>query len=339
MSEEKAVTESNPTETKKDSSFLDEYNGDEVAYLKALTQSKSEDIPLTKEEKTPALKVLHEQEEISEEISEKVPNNIGDSNQFKEPTYSRTEEEAKRKGWVPKESYKGDPESWLPAAQYMKNWSFINQLKTQDSTIRNLTKKLDTLINVQQSQSKIFVEKHAEEVKKRLDKAVEEGNLNEIRKYDKEYSNLTESENKTMEDSNNYTEKPQIPIEALEFKARNPWFNDPSPMNAAMTVYATQIEKVIEEQHPDWSLKRCLGEVELAVKREFSTFHNPARDEYSPVESKSTRKPKVLESISFNELPEHVKTIVRSVVENSRGKITTEQCIKNFISKGVIKVS
>lgn len=337
MSEEKAQKQPQTQETKTKPTVLDEFGGDASAYLKSITKSS------VKPKEPPEEKMLPEEKDAEpDEENGESPENVSlqsiEAGQ-KEPvkTYSKTELDARKKGWVPKDDYRGNPDDWVSAGQYLKTWSFINQLKTQDSTIKTLTKKLDDLINVQQTQSKIFVEKHAEELKQKVEKAFSEGNLEEFRKYDREYQTLISPSDNVQENVVIPKQNPSIPQEVVDFQQRNKWFNDTSPMNAAMTVYAKQLDQQLMQQQPHLSISERLAQVETSVQEQFGTSQNPVRDEYSSVEGKSRKYSKKLETVDFDYLPENVKQIVVSVVENSKGQITQEQCIKNFIKKGLIK--
>lgn len=338
MSEEKAKSQSQSLETKQKMTVLDEFGGDPVKYLKSITKSDNKTNEPPEEKKSPEIKDVESDEE-SGESSENVSLQSIDSNYKESPKiYNKNELEARKKGWVRKEDYRGNPDDWVSAGQYLKSWSFINQLKTQDSTIKILTKKLDDLINVQQNQSKIFAEKRAEELKMKVDQAFSDGNLEEFRKYDNEYQKLTVPANHTQENVVIPKQNPDIPKEVIDFQERNSWFNDPSPMNAAMTVYAKQLDQQIMQQYPHLSVSERLTQVETSVQEQFSGFHNTVRDEYSPVEGKSGRKySKTQETVEFDHLPENAKRVIVSVVENSKGQITKEECIKRFIKKGLIK--
>lgn len=346
MPDEKQTSDSKEQEKSQQPTVLDKFDGDPVAFLKSYEKAGTS--LQAAEKKKPEIKIIKPEPEEPEEEAVSGRENISlqsinPENKEPEKTYSKTELEARRKGWISKDEYRGNADDWMPAGQYLKNWSFINQLKTQDSSIKSLSKQIEDLVKLQQTQSKIFVEKHAEEVKKKADEAFKEGNLEEFRKYDREYQSYTAPIEKFHEKQQtvqqDIPQNAQIPAEVIDFQRRNSWFNNNSPMDAAMTVYAKQLDQQIMQQYPALPISERLKEVETAVKNEFSAFHNNARDEYSPVESKGGRQySKSEQTIEFDYLPDNIKRIVTSVVENSKGKITKEQCIKNFRKKGLIKV-
>ncbi|GAG03072.1 unnamed protein product, partial [marine sediment metagenome] len=164
------------------------------------------------------------------------------------------------------------------------------------------------------------------------------------RKYDQQYRDYTETSSDTnknvQNNQQNYVEQNQnvdLPEEVAQFKARNKWFGDSSPMNHAMTVYAMKLDDDLKSIHPDWKLSDRFKEVELSVKRDFGAFHNPNRDAPSSVEGKGFSRKKG-DNILFSDLSYAHQQIVEAVVDNSKGRITKEQCIKGYVKNGLIKV-
>lgn len=263
-----------------------------------------------------------------------------------ESSMTPTEKEAYRQGWRPREIYDGNPDNWIPASQYLKNGSFMSQNKALNDQIRQLTTEVKQLRDLSRTQASIFAQEKAEEAKRKRMEAFESKNLEEMDKYQIEYQ-------KYNQDAINYSKeipidpqsKPEnqqpIPIEVMQFKSRNSnWFNNNTPMNVAMTTFATQTDDMLREQHPEWSLERRLGEVEQEVKRGFANvFSNPARNGHLDVEPKTANTSYTSDENKlprFDELPKELQYLIDQSVELSKGKITRENYIKQLKNSGSI---
>lgn len=102
------------------------------------------------------------------------------------------EQEARSQGWCPKEEWKGDPDQWKPAQQFVedgKNPYFkeVHALKKQNKSLMHAQKLLYSKID---EIAKKEYEKAKAELEKARDQAVVQGELEQYHKYNQEIANL-----------------------------------------------------------------------------------------------------------------------------------------------------
>src|SRR5258706_9520841 len=87
--------------------------------------------------------------------------------------------EASNMGWVDKDAYKGNPETWVDAKTFVEKGRHVlpilqknnQRLNTELSTIRTENKKLGELLKASQESISALEEYHTEETNRRVEKA------------------------------------------------------------------------------------------------------------------------------------------------------------------------
>lgn len=141
------------------------------------------------------------------------------------PGPSADEEEARRRGWVPKEEWKGAPEAWKPADKW---------LDYGDSAIRRLQRELlEVKANSARMQAQMVREQHAaiekaiRDTEARIAQADAEGNITEALKAERERTELQQ----TASELRRGQQAPEVvpgrdPNLWVRWQAENPWFSD-----------------------------------------------------------------------------------------------------------------
>ena len=248
---------------------------------------------------------------------------------------SAVEKEAYKQGWRPKEIYEGKAENWIPASQFLKNGTFMSQTHALSKEVTDLKNQIAQLLNLSKTQAKIFAEEKANEASKKSQQAFEERNLEEMRKYESMYNEYNKEVEKYSKEIAPPSKQQQIPMEVLNFKERNGnWFNSNSPINTAMVAFATQTDEMLKAMHPEWSLERRLGEVEISTKKQFSgNFQNEYRNESPMVESgrNGMGSQQQQQNIpKFEDLDEFSRKIILDTVNITKDKFTKEDYMREL---------
>jgi hypothetical protein len=362
----------NIAEENKYQGLLDKFDGDPVAFLMdKISGGEKQEVQQQAQPQTQRVPIRSSQEF-------KNPSMIDDSkyatsldNNYRQPQtfqaetpttqppqqqYTQVEIEALKNGWLPLNEFKGDPAQWTNAGQYLKNGRFGEKIKNQEEILNNLLKRTNELYTIMQKQERYLAEEQAQKLKKKIEKAMDDRQIEEVVKYQNEYNSLMNGEvvdyakntptnpdtyldNKVLNQNHIPYDNRQIHPELLAFQQRNQWFNDfNNPKNAAITAYAKEVDKILEQKHPDWAIKKRLEQVEDMVKQEFSEFYNFARDgdiqvetPYHPPQTDNTR-------ITYNSLNEDDRAVIDMVVDSCKGdQFTTEKVFQRMIDKGIFK--
>jgi hypothetical protein len=154
------------------------------------------------------------------------------------PGPSEVDELAKSMGWRPKEQFKGDPNLWKPAKDYIKAGAEIQRglsrdLKDLRSTVDNMTRTQGAIL-----QQSIAAER--DKLVARYNRAVEDGDAQQTFKLGRDIDNLNGQERSLAQPQSRVAPPPP---EAEAWVERNAWFNqDPLARDLALAVaerYAT----------------------------------------------------------------------------------------------------
>ncbi len=260
--------------------------------------------------------------------------------QNSEEVYSKVEQQALLKGWLPKEQYSGNPDDWIPAHQFVKNGEFRTQYKSVSDELKKMN---DKLLSMSREQARIFAQERADDAKKKKREAFEARNVDEMEQYEKIYNqynaqleSLSQEVPQTQQSTDQKSQQPQIPQEILQFRARNSdWFNSNHPINTAMSTFAAGLYDRLVTDHPEWDIMRRLGEVEIEVKKQFpQEFQNQNRNSAMTVEGK-TPPPNKNNLPRYEQLDRQTQNIIDNFVNTGCG-LTREDYIKQLKEQGVI---
>lgn len=211
--------------------------------------------------------------------------NQGDQNQNNQPkpddvaAQQVVEAQAKNLGWVPKDEFRGDPEQWRDAGEFVKHGEDTLPI------LRQNLKRMHTKLDDQGRVIKEFAEHHKKVEERAYQKAlkklkeerlvaVDKGDTQEFEKKDKEIADLEQ-------------DKPEAGDKKVadgfdEWSEDNNWYGT----DIEMSIYADQVGGFLSANHKNWDSKRVFTEVAKEVKIKFpSKFKNARRSSPSPVES------------------------------------------------------
>ena len=262
-------------------------------------------------------------EDLGQEAEEQVVTTEGtETEQVQDPEAGAPDEEpndtpdpvaslAKSMGWRPKEDFKGDPNLWKPADEYIRAGGDIQrgqsrELKELRSTMENIARTNAAIV-----QSTIAAER--EKLVNRYNQAVEDGDGQKAFQIGNEIHKLNGNAQQLV------NPKPAgPPPEAQEWVSRNQWFTrDPLARDLALNV----AERYAQAGH---STEDQLSAAEREVKRQYphlfpGSSKPPAGVQPPGARSGAARK----QGSTFADLPAEAKKIAESMAE--RGVIPDKE--------------
>ena len=189
-----------------------------------------------------------------------------------EPQYSDAEKLAMENGWVPKDQWKGDPDSWRPAKEFNDRGEFFKRIDRLEHKNRELQQAM-TFLTQQQKQT--YINGFNEAIKRlrvQRDEALESGdNLQAARISDK--IEEVKEQAQVAQRQAVQTAPPSIePSETYKsWASKNGWYTQ----DKVLTRYAEAVGASYKEEHPNSTESEMLRHVEMEVKREFPNKFGP----------------------------------------------------------------
>ena len=211
------------------------------------------------EEVIPSDAELHEEltdllQDEPDEVVEEIPEEeIVPEGEIVEPV--EHEVQARNKGWVPKEEFKGDPLEWVDAKEFINRGPLYEALHKANRKIKNMEKTLDAQRQHYESVSKTAKEQAIKDLRKELHAAVE----------NQDTEQATAIADRISEVAASPVEKPPVNEAYNNWVADNEWYEADTTLRMA----ATGIGFGLAQEHPDWSQDKILVEVTNMMKDSF----------------------------------------------------------------------
>lgn len=213
-------------------------------------------------------------------------------------------------GWRPKEEFKGNPDDWKPADEFIRTGRDV-----QRTTARELREVKSQLSNIARVTDTIFEDRWKEreaEILSARREAIEAGDVNRVEELDTARDRLRSSATPGQRDT----------PEVAEFKSRNAWFErDPVARNLAIHVCGLNANLAPGEQ---------LKIAEEEVKRRFPEhFPAPVKPQAQVNEPNGRGPGRKSNGKTFADLPKAAQDIAIKF-ENERGVPRAEYAAKYF---------
>lgn len=253
-----------------------------------------------------------------------------------------TVEEARRKGWVPKEEYKGDPSKWVDATTFVERGErFVKNLQHE---IADLRKQVSSFEDTKKSVKKFYEERIAQrdtELKEAItnlrmqhSQAIREGDdelaitaedsLEKLKKQREELQEELKSQQK--QDRNpGPTENDPVLLEWIE--DGNQWFKD----NPQLQSYAVKLGEQMIAGGETARGRIFLNKLSEAMKREFPRRFRQSQSPSSQAVEGNSPGTGHASGKSERDLPESDKKLMEQFV--SEGWMTKEAFLQSYFSR------
>lgn len=217
---------------------------------------------------------------------------------------------ASEMGWVPQDQFKGDPEKWRPAADFIKAGRDIQQNTARE--LRSMREQVERFGGVTAQLLQDKVAERDNYWKTQFNQAVEDGD--------------TERANKLIEQRPS-PQQPEalVPAETQSWVAKNEWFNkDPLAQARAVEICDRLKHLPVAEQ---------LAQAERGIRKEFPE-HFPAPTKQPPgVQTAQSRTAAPSNRAKgFAEMPAASQQMARDMVRRNPG-LTLDAIAKSFWSQ------
>lgn len=251
--------------------------------------------------------------------------------------FSEIEKKALEQGWTPKDQFRGNPEDWRGAKEWVDRGELLDKLSSSHRAIKGLTKSNEQMSELIQRLSTRLDEKDNSDLIMARNDAIAAGNVELVNKIDEEIGKI--NQNRQIMQQKQQTLDPAY----YQFQEKhNDWFNPTSAENKMMHDYAVNTENWLMQQYPSLSISERLDQVEEAVKKayphRFKSKTVPQQDykpNFSAVEG-SKPAPTKKKELGYNDLSEEDKAVVRNMCRYN-DILSRDDYAKELFRTGVAK--
>ena len=214
------------------------------------------------------------------DTNEAVANEGQDEGGSSEPS---PEDLARQSGWVPKEDYRGNPNTWVDCDEFNRRAPLFEKINEKNKQIDKLTHRLDLVVDHMKSVEQSTRDKTIQELKEQQRQTVEDGDADAYDKIGETIEEIEKQEEPNIDkvDEVKTVDKPtdEAPPAVKAFAARNDWFEKDAKMTRYMLA-ATEDMVRTRGLH----LEEAIELAEAEVKQVFAAkFKNPNKDKPSAV--------------------------------------------------------
>lgn len=191
-----------------------------------------------------------------------------------EPTAA---DQAREKGWRPKEEYTGDGE-WVDAEEFLRRKPFFDKMSKQSQEIKRLQRTVESMANHYHKSVAIAVDKAVKSLRAERREAIESGDADRVEAIDAEIAQHQNQQQAVAQSAN--TVSPEV----IDWVAENQWFNSDQEMRAFAVTYNENYLKANPNDIGE-SLRKTLVAVKKAFPEKFESQGRKPHSQSSPVES------------------------------------------------------
>lgn len=256
-----------------------------------------------------------------------------------EPT--AVENEAREFGWVPQEEFKGDPEQWRSAEEFLKRGKEINGFLRKDfEKIKQTLSKRDQEIAEMREAMQEFKEYHAKtaereyakafaELKRQKKEAIEIGDGDLVIEIEDKIDQLKEEKAKAPVKQEPVVIDTNMQRAFDTWRTANSWYDSDEDLREL----TDGIGETVARKFPDLKGEAFLNEVTRQVKKLVpERFENPARS--NPTVTSSSQDGRVVKGKgkkSYNDLPADAKAACDKFVRQQL--LTREQFVSDYFEQ------
>lgn len=234
----------------------------------------------------------------------------------------KVEQEARAMGWVPKEDFRGDPQRWRPAEE------FVERGKNIMPVLRENNERLTGKIADMERTMKEFAEYHSKTEQRAYERAIKEIKTKQreaVRNADEEAFQAAEQEMDELAKQAPQAPQPQQSVEPdpafLAWHKDNPWYGK----DTELSDFAEDLAFGMQQRGKTVDLDKVTERVKAAYPHKFL---NPRREQPGAVEGATPSSPKK-KGRGYADLPAEAKTVCDRFVKTIPG-FTKEQYLKDY---------
>lgn len=232
---------------------------------------------------------LETKETVAEDAALKKEEQVIDGkDEASEVGYSELELKALSHGWIPPEEYKGDPDEYVEAKEFIARGSFFKKIERQNAEINKLKQIVNTMSETLSRAEQLAYDKAMKDIQAQKAQARQYLDMDT-------YDALVEKEkelisNPQMAQPVKAAQQPTNPLETpegMEFMQNNSWLSRNDDVAEKMKIHATMLVQKVARENPNQNLSEVLNYVHKEIRREYPQEFRKA-GQVSPVLSSKT---------------------------------------------------
>ncbi len=267
---------------------------------------------------------------------------MSDTTVIDPPQEGETETRARRLGWVPKEDFRGDPDKWRPAEEFLDRGERILPILQRDNDkLHRRLSEVETMLKETREASKELLEftskseqrayeRAKSEIEARIEQAAANADANAVRSEMRNLDDLNKQHQpkaETKTEQRREAPQPQIDPEIQTWIDHEPWFNKDRALNA----YAIDTYGELERARPGMTTAERLAETKRRTMDKFPEKFgvNPDRERPSTVSTPNSGGTSRKKGKTYDDLPADAKKACDKFVRTIPG-YTREQYVKDY---------
>lgn len=248
------------------------------------------------------------------------------------PTLTDTEQEAYADGWRPQAEFRGEPEKWVSAAEFMRRkplFKKIDELKSDGyHTKRELQELKRTLTALSEHHKKVKETEYQRAIRdlqaKKVE-AIEDRNGAAVVDIDNQIDEIRAQQAELATAASKQVIEPQPSAEYLNWVKENTWYTTDQEMHD----FADGIGSAYFRRNPHLSAADVYDHVNKKVRQAFpEKFENPNRGRAPTVDAGNGEARGTLRKGASRQLSRDEEEVMNSFV--SRGIMTREEYLKEL---------
>lgn len=230
--------------------------------------------------------------------------------QPEQATLSKFEQQALDMGWRPQSEWKGDPEEFVSAKEFVQRKSFFDKISVQSQKIKELETTLSQFSEHFRKVEDYTRKQVLEELKAAKKVALEEGDPDKVIQIDEAITDFKVNERELQKRKEEEAAKKdvQLPPQLVAWKDKNTWYS----ADEKMTKYADKIAFGYKQMNPNATPSDVLAEIDAEVRERFpSYFENKQRAKPAAVEPSSGSQSKP--PLKYDPTPEERRIALKFV--------------------------
>jgi hypothetical protein len=242
------------------------------------------------------------------------------------PELSPTEQQASRHGWVPKEEWKGNPDEWRPAREFVERGEMIGKILAQGRELQDLKSAVQFMSEAQRKQYAAGYANAVADLKKQRDAALDEGDLKQAQQLNDKIADIKDQQKVAVAQ----VAQPATPTgpsyQFNQWHGSNSWYG----ADKVLTKLADSLGLTFKEENPNSTEADMLQYVEKTVKKEMPHKFQSGSAPNPDGEGRSSRSSSGRSTYSSveKEMTTDQKKIMDTILKST--KMTKEQYLKDF---------
>jgi hypothetical protein len=250
-----------------------------------------------------------------------------ESQEASEPQYSEVELEALDQGWTPKDSWKGNPDEWRPAKEFVDRGNLFRKIESQKNELHELRKAVSTLAEHNQKVFDAGYKRAMEDLREAKKSAIREGDGEAVVQIEEQMDALSAQYQERKQELTQPTQQQRQPDPLfMTWLSHNNWYQEDRKLRG----YADSVTTEYLSRNPSANLGEVLKAVDKEMREAFPQKFNVRREPPSAVEGGSNRSSgsSANRGIRESDLNDDERKIMKTLIRS--GVITKEKYLEDL---------